>query len=141
MSELKEENPKDITAWSYDMEGHAQKCVERCCKTIYQLHEVSTPCLDDHHVKPEDPEIVGEWSNTCSQIVLICLYMARLGRSCLLWTVNYLARSVTKRNRACGLRVARLISYIRNTTNYKQYCHFGNQAIDCKLGLSGDADL
>ena len=40
-------------AWSYDMEGHAQKCVERHCerenKKTEQLYKVSSPCLDDHH--------------------------------------------------------------------------------------------
>ena len=38
---------------SYDKEGHAKKCVERCCelanKTTQQLYKVSTPCIDDHH--------------------------------------------------------------------------------------------
>ena len=42
-----EKTSKDITAWSYDMEGRAQKCVvERYCeladKTLDQHHEVST---------------------------------------------------------------------------------------------------
>ena len=39
-------------AWSYDMEGHAQKCVERYCeianKKVEQLYNVESPCLDDH---------------------------------------------------------------------------------------------
>ena len=42
-----------ISSWSYDMEGHAKKCVERYCelanKTTQQLYKVSTPCIDDHH--------------------------------------------------------------------------------------------
>ena len=36
-----------ISSWSYDMEGHAKKCVERYCelanKTTQQLYKVSTP--------------------------------------------------------------------------------------------------
>ena len=35
-------------AWSYDMEGHAQKCVERYCELANkteQLYKVSSPCL------------------------------------------------------------------------------------------------
>ena len=47
-----------ISSWSYDMEGHAKKCVERYCelanKTTQQLYKVSTPCLDDHHFKEEE---------------------------------------------------------------------------------------
>ena len=45
------------------MEGHAQKCVEflgeLAHSVVDQLHEASTQCLDDHHIKPEDLEIVG----------------------------------------------------------------------------------
>ena len=41
-----------ISSWSYDMEGHAKKCVERYCelahKTTQQLYKVATPCMDDH---------------------------------------------------------------------------------------------
>ena len=46
-----------ISSWSYDMAGHAKKCVERYCelanKTMQQLSKVSTPCIDDHHFKEE----------------------------------------------------------------------------------------
>ena len=60
-----ETNVKDVTARSYDMEGHAQKCVERCCKmahkTVHQLHtRFPYLVLDDHQVKLKDLEIVGE---------------------------------------------------------------------------------
>ena len=65
------------SAWSYDMEGHARKCVERNCelanKKTEQLYKVSSPCLDDHHFKKEELESVGEMSKVCSQIVLKCL--------------------------------------------------------------------
>ena len=40
-----------ISSWSYDMTGHAKKCVERyfelANKTTQQLNKVSTPCIDD----------------------------------------------------------------------------------------------
>ena len=60
------------------------------------LYKVSTPCLDDHHFKKEELETVGELPKVCSQIVLKCLYLARIGRLDILWAVNKLARSVTK---------------------------------------------
>ena len=89
-----------ISSWSYDMEGHAKKCVERCCelanKTTQQLIEVSTPCIDDHHFKEEEMKSVGELSQVCSQIVLKCFYLARIGRPDIQWSVNKLARSITK---------------------------------------------
>ena len=60
-------------AATYDMQCHAQKCVERYCewahKTSDQLHNVS-----------------NSLSETCSQFVLKCLFLARVGRQDLLWT-------------------------------------------------------
>ena len=42
----------ETVAWSYDMEGHAQKGVERYCelanKKVKQLYKISSPGLDDH---------------------------------------------------------------------------------------------
>ena len=115
-----------ISSWSYDMEGHAKKCVERCCelanKTTQQLHKVSSPCIADHHFKEEELKSVGELSKVCSQIVLKCLYLARIGRPDILWSVNKLARSVTKWTKACEKRLNRLISYIHHTCEYKQCC-------------------
>ena len=89
-----------VFEWSYDMEGHAKKCVERYCElacgTTQQLCKVSTPCIDDHHFKEKELKSVGELSKVCSQIVLKCLYLARIGRPDIRWSVNKLARSITK---------------------------------------------
>ena len=132
-----------VSSWSYDMEGHAKKCVERYCelanKTAQQLYKVSTPCLDDHHFKEEELKSVGELSKVCSQIVLKCLYLARIGRPDILWSVNKLARSITKWTKAWDKRQSRLISYIHHTSEYKQYCHVGNTAKQCRLGLFQDS--
>ena len=125
--------------------GHAKKCVERYCelanKTTQQLYKVSTPCIDDHHFKEEETKSVGELSNTCSQIVLKCLYLARIGRPDILWSVNKLARSISKWTKACDKRLNRLISYIHHTSEYEQYCHVGNTTKQCRLGLLQDSDF
>ena len=72
----------NIHSWSNDMEGHAKKCVERyfelANKTTQQLHKVATPCMDDHQFKEEENESVRELPTGCSQIVLKCLYLARI---------------------------------------------------------------
>ena len=133
-----------ISSWSYDMERHAKKCVERYCevanKTIQQLYKVSTPCIGDHHLKEEEMKTVGELSKVCSQIVLKCLYLARIGRPDILWSVNKLARSITK-SKACDKRLNRLISYIHHTFEYKQYCYVGTTAKQCRLGMFQDFDF
>ena len=134
-----------ISSWSYDMAGHAKKCLERYCefanKTTQQLYKVSTPCIDDHHFKEEETKSVGELSHVCSQIVLKCLYLARIGRPDILWSVNKLARSITKRTKACDKRMNRLTSYFHHTSEDKQYCHVGNTATQCTLGLFQDSDF
>ena len=127
------------------MEGHAKKCVERYCesanKTTQKLYKVSTPCIDDHHFKEEEMKSVGELSHVCSLIVLKCLYLARIGRPDILWSVNKLARSITKWTKACDKLLNRLISYIHHTCEYKQYCNVGNTAKQCRLGLFQDSDF
>ena len=127
-----------ISLWSYDMAGHAKKCVERYCelanKTTQQLCKVSTPCIDDHHFKEEKMKFVGELSQVCSQIVLKCLYLARIGRLDILWSVNKLARSITKWTKACDKRLNRLIPYIHHTCEYKQYCYVGKTSKTMQAG-------
>ena len=102
--------------------------------TTQQLYKVSTPCIDDHHFKEEETKSVRELSSTCSQIVLKCLYLARIGRLDVLWSVNKLARSITKWTKACDKRLNRLISNIHHTFEYKQYCHVGNTAKTMQIG-------
>ena len=134
-----------ISSWSYDMAGHAKKCVERYCelanKTTQQLYKVSTPCIDDHHFKEKEMKSVREMSNTSSQIILKCSYLARIGRPDVPWSVNKLVRSITKWTKANDKRLNRLISHIHHTSEYKQYCHVGNTAKQCRLGLFQDSDF
>ena len=74
---------RKTVALSYDMEGHAQQCVERYCelanKNAEQLYKVSSPYLDDRQLKKEELETTGELSQVCSHIVLKYLYLARIG--------------------------------------------------------------
>ena len=73
---------------------------------------------------------VGELSNICFQIVLKCLYLARIGRPDIPWSVNKFPRAVTKWTTAGDKRLARLISDIHDTSEFKQYCHVGNSCKD-----------
>ena len=73
-----------ISSWSYDMEDHAKKCVERYCeladKAAQRLYKVSNPCTDDHYFKEEQLNIVGEMSKSMLQY---CSEMLKLG---MYWT-------------------------------------------------------
>ena len=46
-----------------------------------------------------------------------------------------------KRTKACDKRLNLLISNIHHTCEYKQYCHVGNTAKQCRLGLFEDSDF
>ena len=63
---------------------------------------------------------VGDLSTACSQIVLKCLFWERIGRPHILWSVSKLARALTKWTKACDKRLARLISYIHHTCEFRQ---------------------
>ena len=96
-------------------------------KTTEQLYKVATPCMDDHQFREEENGSVGELSTVCSHTVLKCLFLARIGRLDIVWSVNK--------------RLTRLISYIHHTCDYSQYCYAGNTAQHCRLGLSEDSDF
>ena len=93
------------------------------------------------HRWPEEMKSVGEVSQVCSQIVLNCMYLTRIGRLDILWTVNKLARWIQKWTKACDKRLSYLIFDIHHTCEYKQYCHVGNTAKQCTLGLFQDSDF
>ena len=64
-----------------------------------------------------------------------------LGNLIFFWSVNKLARAVTKWTKECDKRLARLISYIHHTSEHRQYCYVGNTAQQCRLGLFRDSDF
>ena len=85
--------------------------------------------MDDHQFTKEIVS-VGDFSTVCSQIVVKCLYLVRICRPDILWSVNNLL--VRSRNgEACDKRSAGLISYIHHTCEYRQYCYVGHTAQQC----------
>ena len=108
---------------------------------IKQFSKVASPCMDDHQFKEEENESVEELSTVCSQIGLKCLYLARTGRPDFLSSVNKFARAVTKWTKACDQRLARLISCIHHTSEYRQCCYVGNTPQQCRRGLFQDCDF
>ena len=119
--------------------------MERYCelsnKKTQQMCGVATPRTNDHQLKEEKMGSVGELSKVCAQIILKCLYLARIGRSDILWSVNKFSRAITKWTRACEKRSARLISYIHHTCEFRQYCKVGNTAQQSRSGLFQDSNF
>ena len=69
------------------------------------------------------------------------LFLERIGRPDLLWSVNTVSRSPTKRTEASWTKILRLISYINPSKDYRQFCNVGNHIEDCKLGVFQDASF
>ena len=66
--------------WKGMLENAFEGYCELATKNVEQIYKVSSPCLDDHQFKQEELESVGELSQVCPNIVLKCLYLARIGR-------------------------------------------------------------
>ena len=128
-----------ISSWSYGMECHAKKCAERYC----ELANKTTQQFDkfQHQFKEEDNESVGELSTVCSQIVLKCFFGSywETWYFVVCWA-NLLVR-VTKWTKACDKRLARLISCIHHTSEYRPCGVVVNTAQHCRLGLFQDSDF
>ena len=121
------------TTWKDVLKSASRDVVNWQTKKKQLLYKISTHC------KKEELESVGELSKVSSQPVLKRLYLARIGRPDILWSVNKLARSVTYWTGACDKRLVRLISYIHHTSDYRQNCYVGNTAQHCPLGLFLDS--
>ena len=82
------------------MEGHAKNMRGTALRIGTYKHpvvkKVSTPRFDDHQLKKEVLETVGNLPLVCSQEVLTCFYLVRIGRLDTLRSADQLPRAVTK---------------------------------------------
>ena len=127
------------------MDGAIDSAVERYLvmtgKTIKNLRNVATPCMDDGQFAPTEFYEEGEVSENAAKIVLKALYAARVARPELLWAVNTLAREVTKWTKACDRRLHRLMSYMHFHKQDVLTAHAGDQISDCKIMMFADASF
>ena len=134
-----------VRGYHYDMSGHAADCVSRYLELAglpaTSLKNVTTPCVDDHALSAEDFEGKGTLHASAARIVLKVLFLARVCRPDLLWSVNTLAREVTRWTPACDKRLHRLISYLNSTQDWVQQCFVGDNLSDCKLAMFADASF
>ena len=128
------------------MFGHVTQTVDRYLelsgKTRDSLkNKAATPCIDDHLIPADEFDIKGHLSAQAARIVLKALYAARVTRWDFLWTVNMLAREVTRWTAACDRRLHRLICYLHQTSEHAQINWVGDKPSDCRLGLFSDASF
>ena len=120
-----------LTACSYDMEGHAEECVERYCelaqKDVSTQQQVATLCMDDHLIPLE------VYENNRRALCGMCSDCPEVPVPGKKWSVNTLAQSETKWNKASDRRWLIFINYISQTKNERQLCHVVHQIKDCQF--------
>ena len=136
-------------AWSYDLEGHAKKCVERYC----ELANKKTEQLYKSQLLAWMIIIISRRRNwnqleNCPNLIANCLEMlcvlARIGRPDILVVSEQTCSISHKMNsRACDRRwQARLTAYIHHTNDSPTtIVMWGNTAQHCRLGLFQDSDF
>ena len=110
-----------ITAWSYDVGGHAARSVARncelACTSASFLKLPETSCMDAHHFFPKKISTVcenwHEWGTDCVDMTAL-RQKTRVALD--------VPRLVTKWNKACAKILARLTSYMKNTKHCTQHC-------------------
>ena len=96
-------------AWSYDVEGHAQKCVKRYCELANKNVEQQALSWMITYSSRKNSTQLENCQKFVHKLSFNCLYLALIGRPDTLWSVNKLARSVTKWTQACDRRLGSLI--------------------------------
>ena len=145
-SSVDQESQKDTEAtWNHYLQisPNTSHYMEAVFSIVRKIHGGEDNDVNDESDRGYDSNRgdEGELSDVCSQIVLKCSYLARIGRPDILWSVNKHARSNTKWTKACDKVLERLISYIHHTSKYWQYCYVGNTAQQCRRGLFQDSDF
>ena len=100
---FRENRMRIFSSWSHDMEGHAKEVRERYCeigetKTTQQLHKSRKHhALTTTSLKEEEIGSIGELSAKFAHRLFWNVYTwLALKRPDILWSVNKLARAVTK---------------------------------------------
>ena len=127
------------------MSGHVTQTVDRYLelagKPIESLKKVATPCIDDHQIPLEEFTVKGELSPIAARVYLKALCVARVARMDLMWSVNMLAREVTRWTAACGRRLHRLSSWMHHSSDHMQIYYVGDKPSECNLVLFSDASF
>ena len=134
-----------IKAYEYNMTGHAQSAIDKYLElsglTTNNLKPVPTPCIDGHMLSEEDFQTKGKLSPIAARVVLTALYLARHNRPDIYWSVNHLARNLTKWSVSDDKRLHRLICWLHYTQDCIQFGYVGDHIKDCLMVMFCDASF
>ena len=114
---------QSMSPWSYDVGGSAEKGVARNCELACKKRVLL--------------KAGGNAMHGCSsqEFSTVCKNWHQWSTDCVL------PRLVSKWDKACAKRLARLTSYIKHTEHHTQHCVVGDKNEDSKLGLGQDASF
>ena len=134
-----------ISSWS-----HWRSCREMCGTILWVGEQNDSTTLQSFNVVHWRPllqrrrieilgRIVKSMLSNCSEMLFLGTHW-KTRYSMVSEQTNLHHRSENEWTKACDKRLSRLISNIHHTGKYKQYCHVGNTAKQCLLGLVQDSD-
>ena len=127
---------------------HGWSCKEVCGTILWVGKQDDSATLQSIYSMHRWPPLQRGRNKICWRIVKYmlsnCFEIFLLGTY---WTTRYSmfseqTRTIhNKMDQGLWQRLNRLISCIHHTNEYKQYCHVGNTAKQCRLGLFQDSDF
>ena len=101
------QKPRDI----FMVLWHGRSCEEMCGKVLRTCEKNDWAIIRSRNamhrwssIQKKKMEQVENYQQVCAQIALKFLYLARIGRLDILWSVNKLARAITKWTKTCDKR-------------------------------------
>ena len=124
------------------MKGHAEQCVQRHCemvkKSVSHPKQVETQCIDDHQLKKNDFEVVGELVLSAHRSCCNAYILPDLVELTCCGQVTRSQEQSLKWNRAFDQKLAQLTSYIHFTNSHRKPCYVAHSF---KLALYHDASF
>ena len=127
---------------------HGLSCKEVCGTILWVGEQDDSTTLQNIFSMHRWPPLQRRRNTICWKIVQRmlsnCSEMLVLGTD---WKTGYSMVSEQtctvhhKMDKVCDKRLSRLMSYIHHTCDYNQYCHVGNTAKHCRLGLFQDSNF
>ena len=105
------------------------------------LKPAATPFCPEGSLQPQDDNEEGELAGCACQVLMKCLWLARLSRPDIMKAIGDLATKVQKWTRNCDKALHRLICYIHSTPGHRLVGTVGDPPEALRLRLYVDADF
>ena len=102
---------------------------------------LATPYVSENLLTQQDFEVEGQVSHKSSSVLMKLLWVCRLARPDLAYSISTLATQVTRWSRNSDKQLFRLVSYLNSTLDVCMVSQVSDPPAECTLDLFCDADL